>query len=132
MRMVPVYLYILCFFFFSSRRRHTRCSRDWSSDVCSSDLDAAIPALVTGVADLAPDGGEATLTETLSFFETYGYHPTDITVATGAFDVAGRSNRDVVLVHAANPPAGLTMPPLDRGFRAQRRPGLRGFKRAPS
>src|SRR2546429_163262 len=23
--------------FFSSRRRHTRCSRDWSSDVCSSD-----------------------------------------------------------------------------------------------
>src|SRR5712675_2747345 len=28
------------FFFFSSRRRHTRCSRDWSSDVCSSDLEA--------------------------------------------------------------------------------------------
>src|SRR5205809_3032217 len=27
-----------CLFFFSSRRRHTRCSRDWSSDVCSSDL----------------------------------------------------------------------------------------------
>src|SRR2546429_6492393 len=27
-------------FFFSSRRRHTRCSRDWSSDVCSSDLNA--------------------------------------------------------------------------------------------
>src|SRR5256884_617663 len=26
--------------FFSSRRRHTRCSRDWSSDVCSSDLMA--------------------------------------------------------------------------------------------
>src|SRR5690606_40379887 len=28
------------FFFFSSRRRHTRFSRDWSSDVCSSDLAA--------------------------------------------------------------------------------------------
>src|SRR2546429_484788 len=27
----------LSLFFFSSRRRHTRCSRDWSSDVCSSD-----------------------------------------------------------------------------------------------
>src|SRR5438105_7699759 len=26
------------FFFFSSRRRHTRSTRDWSSDVCSSDL----------------------------------------------------------------------------------------------
>src|SRR2546429_950662 len=30
--------YVGVFFFFSSRRRHTRCSRDWSSDVCSSDL----------------------------------------------------------------------------------------------
>src|SRR5699024_11895632 len=29
----------LLFFFFSSRRRHTRSKRDWSSDVCSSDLD---------------------------------------------------------------------------------------------
>src|SRR2546422_5321590 len=29
-------------FFFSSRRRHTRCSRDWSSDVCSSDLIKAL------------------------------------------------------------------------------------------
>src|SRR5215813_11255077 len=28
-------------FFFSSRRRHTRCGRDWSSDVCSSDLKKA-------------------------------------------------------------------------------------------
>src|SRR5207302_4303752 len=30
------------FFFLSSRRRHTRFSRDWSSDVCSSDLVAAL------------------------------------------------------------------------------------------
>src|SRR5690554_2051615 len=30
------------FFFFSSRRRHTRCGRDWSSDVCSSDLSITI------------------------------------------------------------------------------------------
>src|SRR5439155_13979360 len=29
------------FFFFSSRRRHTRWPRDWSSDVCSSDLTRA-------------------------------------------------------------------------------------------
>src|SRR5216683_3439806 len=28
----------VCCFFFSSRRRHTRSDRDWSSDVCSSDL----------------------------------------------------------------------------------------------
>src|SRR5690606_40301609 len=35
-----------CRLFFSSRRRHTRFSRDWSSDVCSSDL-IAIKLLVT-------------------------------------------------------------------------------------
>src|SRR5699024_12070944 len=29
---------VVYFFFFSSRRRHTRSKRDWSSDVCSSDL----------------------------------------------------------------------------------------------
>src|SRR2546429_7206008 len=35
------------FFFFSSRRRHTRCSRDWSSDVCSSDLCLLVPSIAT-------------------------------------------------------------------------------------
>src|SRR5690348_17989838 len=36
----------LSFFFFSSRRRHTRWTGDWSSDVCSSDLDLSqLPAL---------------------------------------------------------------------------------------
>ena len=94
--------------------------------------DAAIPALVTGVADLAPDGGEATLTETLSFFETYGYHPTDITVATGAFDVQGRSNGIVVFVNAANPLTGLTLQQLDGIFGAERSAGMRGFQWTPS
>src|SRR5690606_41133853 len=32
------HFFLFFFFFFSSRRRHTRFSRDWSSDVCSSDL----------------------------------------------------------------------------------------------
>src|SRR5207248_5612955 len=37
------------FFFFSSRRRHTRSYGDWSSDVCSSDLEVAVE--LAGVAD---------------------------------------------------------------------------------
>src|SRR6266542_2496560 len=37
------------FFFFSSRRRHTRCYRDWSSDVCSSDLRTG--AVLAAVSD---------------------------------------------------------------------------------
>ena len=47
-------------FFFSSRRRHTRLRRDWSSDVCSSDLDDLIPpfdiALEALVNDLQATG----------------------------------------------------------------------------
>src|SRR2546429_8505869 len=46
---------MLCeYFFFSSRRRHTRCSRDWSSDVCSSDLEGHTGS-VRAVA-FSPDG----------------------------------------------------------------------------
>src|SRR5690606_40115935 len=36
-------------FFFSSRRRHTRFSRDWSSDVCSSDLDFSSDEIIARV-----------------------------------------------------------------------------------
>src|SRR5690625_7856320 len=42
------------FFFFSSRRRHTRWPRDWSSDVCSSDL--AQPLVEQGLIQI-PYGG---------------------------------------------------------------------------
>src|ERR1041385_2757857 len=41
---------ICTYCFFSSRRRHTICSRDWSSDVCSSDL-APAPTVITQTAD---------------------------------------------------------------------------------
>src|SRR5438105_11331952 len=53
---------VLCsFFFFSSRRRHTRSTRDWSSDVCSSDLaeDRRKARVV------APDHGDAALARAL-------------------------------------------------------------------
>src|SRR5207245_4673927 len=42
-----------CVFFVSSRRRHTRCYRDWSSDVCSSDLHR--PARPRSVRPPLPD-----------------------------------------------------------------------------
>src|SRR5699024_11345922 len=41
------YFMNISFFFFSSRRRHTRSKRDWSSDVCSSDLKYDINKLVS-------------------------------------------------------------------------------------
>src|SRR5207249_8460614 len=42
-----VLLFFFFFFFFSSRRRHTRSKRDWSSDVCSSDLIFIISDLLS-------------------------------------------------------------------------------------
>src|SRR5690606_40556631 len=47
---VACHCFVLVFcFFFSSRRRHTRFSRDWSSDVCSSDLKSGVHATLAGV-----------------------------------------------------------------------------------
>jgi phosphate transport system substrate-binding protein len=94
--------------------------------------DAAIPALVTGVADLGPDGSEPSITETLAFFEVHGYPLTDITVASGAFDVEGKTNGPVVFVHQDNPLTQLTVKQLDGIFGSERTAGMRGFKWTPS
>src|SRR5256886_4947935 len=49
-------MWYLCYFFFSSRRRHTRFDCDWSSDVCSSDLrsDGGPPDDLTACATRTP------------------------------------------------------------------------------
>src|SRR5207253_5316169 len=46
----PVFFFLAVYgFFFSSRRRHTRWPRDWSSDMCSSDLVMGVASLVFGI-----------------------------------------------------------------------------------
>src|SRR2546426_7237497 len=41
-------MWVVIFFFFSSRRRHTRLQGDWSSDVCSSDLEDLLTQRMVG------------------------------------------------------------------------------------
>src|SRR5690554_7294055 len=48
-------LHVFFLFFFSSRRRHTRCGRDWSSDVCSSDLYNSIMSGTDKILELYPN-----------------------------------------------------------------------------
>jgi phosphate transport system substrate-binding protein len=90
--------------------------------------DAAIAGLVSGVADLGPQGRELVLTEHLAFYETFHYYPTDITVMTGAYDVDGATCGLVIYVNKDNPISKLTMKQLDGVFGSERVAGLRGFK----
>src|SRR5699024_11319577 len=46
------------FFFFSSRRRHTRSKRDWSSDVCSSDLVSDKPEVLAKFKETTVKGSQ--------------------------------------------------------------------------
>src|SRR5258705_990415 len=72
-----VHSHVRIFFFFSSRRRHTRCLSDWSSDVCSSDLAPVTVAFIVG-ADPNPVDAQA---ETLNATVT-GAHLADSPVIT--------------------------------------------------
>ena len=53
------FLFSFFFFFFSSRRRHTRLVRDWSSDVCSSDLFRTHAFSISLTDSIIPTSGKA-------------------------------------------------------------------------
>lgn len=91
--------------------------------------DAAIGALEAGAADLAINGREPVLTEFLSFAEVFKNDgPFQVTVATGAYEVLGRTWAQVILVNKANPLAKLTMKQLDGIFGEARTGGYAGYK----
>lgn len=93
--------------------------------------DAAFPGLVTNQADLGFDGGEPAITEALSFYETRGYPASYVVIASGAFDVEGKSNGPVVFVNAANPLTSLSIDQLDGIFGSERDGTLHGFVWSP-
>jgi phosphate transport system substrate-binding protein len=110
--------------------------RAYQPDVAFRDVlptsDAAFPGLVTYQADLGFDGGEPAITEALSFYETRGYPASFVTIASGAFDVEGKSNGPVVFVSRDNPLASLTMDQLDGIFGSARNGTLDGFVWTPA
>src|SRR5207253_7564487 len=77
---------LVCCFFFSSRRRHTRWPRDWSSDVCSSDLAPAGRALVRARAEPRPGMTGSPVLEvrrlTKLFDQVVAARDIDVTIAT--------------------------------------------------
>jgi phosphate transport system substrate-binding protein len=109
--------------------------RKYQPDVHFKDTlptsDAAFPGLVTYQADLGFDGGEPAITEALSFNETRGYAASYVVIASGAFDVEGKSNGPVVFVNAANPISSLSVDQLDGIFGSERNGTLHGFVWSP-
>src|SRR5437899_3405495 len=88
----------MVFFFFSSRRRHTRCLSDWSSDVCSSDLEGLLVETVEkgGPADAAGiHGGDRLVQAGLQKFYIGG----DVMVAIDGQKVANQFDLNVILNH---------------------------------
>src|SRR2546430_9853924 len=90
---------LVVFFFFSSRRRHTRFDCDWSSDVCSSDLE-----FWYGLVGLAGIGQNFDGNGTFTHFLLGGGGPTIRSGQTGA---QGKSIKGLrLLAHASLPPQG--------------------------
>lgn len=81
--------------------------------------------------DIGTSGREPVLTEYLSFNETFGYDPTEIRVATGAYDIKGKTWAVVIYVNKDNPLTRLTMDQLDGIFGSERTGGYKGYKWMP-
>src|SRR5690348_2313276 len=95
------------FFFFASRRRHTRCTGDWSSDVCSSDLGQRLERVVGEFVDVGDDDREIGAIR-LGFELRY-----EIVCGTDGFgtqDPYGALRRDELCDRVAKPrPAGASL-----------------------
>jgi len=89
--------------------------------------DAAIGALQHGTAEIAVFGRELELNDYLGFFENKGYNPTEITIASGTYDVPGASWALLVFVNKENPLAQLTMQQLDGIFGSERTGAYDGY-----
>src|SRR2546429_7285417 len=81
--------------FLSSRRRHTRCSRDWSSDVCSSDLtdpsEKLIPQAQVSITNVATGIITTVMTHADGFFTAPNLLPGDYEITVSAKGFTDRS-----------------------------------------
>src|SRR5256886_6290792 len=73
--LIPCLCASFVFFFFSSRRRHTRFDCDWSSDVCSSDLEAAAAWTACGAFEWVALGYLAASSALIAVFAENLAHP---------------------------------------------------------
>src|SRR6267378_6906132 len=90
------------FFFFSSRRRHTRSLRDWSSDVCSSDVDRHTEASGRPASEWSVRSDvEGGLAYVRAVGEELGFDPQSVEVTSNVPPAAGISSSAALLVAVA-------------------------------
>jgi phosphate transport system substrate-binding protein len=85
--------------------------------------EGALGMMYAGASDIATMGDDAKITDQMPFFNSYGYTPTEISIATGGYEARGTLYPWAIAVNKANPIAKLSMGQLDRIFGSERTGG---------
>lgn len=88
--------------------------------------EGAIPGLYLLGVDVAPAGDDAKVSDLLPFYQVKNYLPTEITVATGGYELRGTLWAIQIVVNKDNPISKLTMKQLDQIFGSERTGGWDG------
>ncbi|MEY2879878.1 MAG: hypothetical protein RLZZ15_2258 [Verrucomicrobiota bacterium] len=96
-------------------------ARVTTSNIPSSE--GGLAGLYTGIADVAPMGDDAKITDQMPFFNAFGYMPTEISVATGGYEKRGSLFAWAIVVNKDNPLDEISMDQLERTFGSERSGG---------
>jgi phosphate transport system substrate-binding protein len=88
-----------------------------------TESEGALGMMYAGASDVAPMGDDAKITDQMPFYNTYGYTPTEVSVATGCYNMRGCLYAWAIMVNKDNPIAHLSMQQLDEIFGSQRSGG---------
>jgi ABC-type phosphate transport system substrate-binding protein len=92
-----------------------------TSHVPSSE--GGIAGLYMGLSDVAPMGDDAKITDMMPFYNTFGYMPTEISVASGGYEKRGSLWTWAIVVNKDNPLNEISVEELERVFGAERTGG---------
>jgi phosphate transport system substrate-binding protein len=85
--------------------------------------EGALGMMDAGVSDVAPMGDDAKITDQMPFYNSHGYVPTEISVATGGYNMRGTLFAWAIFVNKDNPITQLSMDQLDGIFGSERSGG---------
>ena len=85
--------------------------------------EGGLAGLYCGISDVAPMGDDAKITDQMPFFNTFGYMPTEISVATGGYEKRGSLFAWAIVVNKDNPLNEISMDQLECVFGSERTGG---------